>query len=314
MTGAEQWPELDYGAWRDTAATLQLWTQMVGKVRLWHEPWLNHGWHVPLYVTARGVGTSMIHSALSAFEIEFDLVGHKLVIRNSGADAATFPLEQFSVAEFYRRLTAALEWIGVDPAFDTMPNEVPDPIRFTEDEVHRSYDAAAVQRWWRALLSIDRIFKRFRTAFIGKASPVHLFWGSFDLAVTRFSGRPAPIHPGGIPGLPDAVTREAYDQEVSSAGFWPGDARVPEACFYSYAYPAPAGFGEAAVAPPEAYFSTDLGEWLLPYAAVRAASDPDAMLMTFLESTFSAAARLGDWNPALECALGEPRRPRPVRR
>jgi hypothetical protein len=292
-----EWPELDYAAWSDTAATLHRWLQMAGKVRLAHEPWLNHSWQVPLYLSANGLTTSIIHDERGAFDIEFD----------SG-----FPLEPMTVAAFHARFIAALKAIEVDPHFDGMPSEIPDAVAFADDTIHHQYDAGAVERYWRALLRVDRIFKRFRTGFIGKASPVHLFWGSFDLAVTRFSGRAAPLHPGGVPGLPDAVAREAYDHEVSSAGFWPGDASYPHAAFYSYAYPPPEGFGEARVKPDAASFSTELGEWVLPYDVVRTASDPGAMLMDFLGSTYQAAARLADWDATLECALGEPARPRRV--
>jgi hypothetical protein len=217
-----------------------------------------------------------------------------------------------SVAAFYRRLMAELAAIGVEVAIDTLPNEVPDPIRFPDDETHASYDATAAHAYWRALVTVDRVFRLFRTAFLGKASPVHLFWGAFDLAVTRFSGRAAPLHPGGVPGLPDAVTREAYSHEVSSAGFWPGSDQYPQAAFYSYAYPAPSGFADAKVEPAEAAWSAAMGEWLLPYEAVRGATDPSAMLLRFLESTYRAAATLARWDPALDCALGVPGRPRAV--
>lgn len=304
------WPALNYAGWADTLMTFRLWAQMVGKVRLAHEPWLNHSWHVPLYVSANGLTTSVVHAGDASFEIEFDLVGERLVVRSSLHPHAGFRLEPMSVAEFRARLVGTLGSLGIDSRFDGMPNELPDAIPFADDETHRSYDAAAVRRFWRALSSVDRVFKRFRTGFIGKASPVHLFWGSFDLAVTRFSGRPAPMHPGGVPGLPDEVAREAYDHEVSSAGFWPGDPSHPEAAFYSYAYPAPEGFADARVEPTQATFAKDLGEWLLPYEAVRTAADPEAALMTFLSSTYRAAADLAGWDAALECADGEPRRPR----
>ena len=312
MTNHGDWPELDYAGWADTAATLHRWLQMAGKVRLAHEPWLNHSWQVPLYLSANGLTTSIIHQPHGAFEIEFDFVGHRLVLRSTNHADSGFQLEPMSVAVFHARLIAALEAIGVDPRFDGTPSEIADAVPFARDEEHRSYDPLAVARFWRALLAVDRVFKRFRTGFIGKASPVHLFWGSLDLAVTRFSGRPAPLHPGGVPGLPDAVAREAYDHEVSSAGFWPGDARYPHAAFYSYAYPAPDGFGAAIVQPDKAFFSAELGEWLLPYEAVCQAADPEATLLAFLDATYHAAARLGGWDPALECALGEPGRPRPA--
>jgi hypothetical protein len=217
-----------------------------------------------------------------------------------------------SVATFYGRLMSELEAAGFEVKINVVPSEVPSPIPFPEDEVHASYDSAAVHRFWRALLQIDRVFRLFRTSFLGKCSPVHFFWGSFDLAVTRFSGRQAPLHPGGVPGLPDAITREAYSHEVSSAGFWPGSEAWPHAAFYSYAYPAPEGFDRATVAPAEASWSKEMGEWLLPYDAVRAASDPDAALLAFLETTYRAAADLAHWDTALQCATGEPGRPRAV--
>jgi hypothetical protein len=310
--GEHAWPALSYRDWRDTAATLQLWTQIVGKVRLALSPWLNHGWHVPLYVNARGLGTSPIHAARRIFEIDFDLVEHRLLLRTPQARERGFALEPMSVASFYRRCMAELDAAGIRVTIDVRPNEVPDPIRFPDDDVHASYDAAAVNAFWRALVQVDRVFRLFRTSFLGKASPVHFFWGSFDLAVTRFSGRTAPLHPGGIPGLPDAVTREAYSHEVSSAGFWPGNEQHPDAAFFSYAYPTPQGFAEAQVEPAAAFWSPALGEWLLPYEAVRTAADPDHALLRFLQTTYRAAADLGDWDRGLECAIGVPRRPRPL--
>jgi hypothetical protein len=310
MSGA--WPRLDYAAWRDTAVTLQLWSQVVGKVRLALTPWLNHGWHVPLYVTAHGLGTTPIPTASGLLEIEFDFVAQRLLVRSSEGPDHGFALEPMSVATFYRRTLAELEAAGERVRIVARPNEVPDPIPFAEDETHRSYDAAAVHTFWRALIEIDRVFKRFRTGFLGKASPVHLWWGAFDLAVTRFSGRAAPLHPGGIPGMPDAITREAYSHEVSSAGFWPGSDTYPHAAFYAYAYPSPAGYEHARIEPAEATWVAALGEWILPYDAVRASLDPAATLLRFLETTYRAAADLAHWDPALECALGEPRKPRPV--
>lgn len=308
----DSWPAMDYAGWSDTLMTFRLWTQMVGKVRIAHEPWLNHSWHVPLYLCARGLTTSMIHTDGSAFEIEFDLRDDKLVLRSSDYASASFPLEPMSVADFHAKLKRALVEIGVRPEFDGMPSEIADAIPFATDRIHSSYDAAAVRRFWRALLSIDRVFKRFRTGFVGKASPVHFFWGSFDLAVTRFSGRGAPAHPGGVPGLPDEVAREAYDQEVSSVGFWPGDDNHPEPSFYSYAYPAPAGFAEAKVDPVGATFSKELGEWLLPYEVVRGAGNAEAALLEFMQSTFEAAAALGAWDRSLDCPMGKPGSPRPT--
>ncbi|SFN46676.1 DUF5996 family protein [Variovorax sp. OV329] len=306
------WPVLDYPGWRDSLQTLHLWTQIVGKVRLSLSPWLNHGWQVPLYVGARGLGTSAIHAGGGMVDIEFDFVDHRLVIRSSDGPDRGFALEPMSVAAFYGRLMDELKAAGFEVAINTLPNELPSPIRFPVDEVHASYDAEAVHRFWRALLQADRVFKVFRTGFLGKCSPVHFFWGSFDLAVTRFSGRRAPVHPGGFPGLPDPVTREAYSHEVSSAGFWPGNEAYPHAAFFSYGYPTPPDFGKAAVGPSAAFWSDALGEWMLPYEAVRTAADPDAALLEFLSSTYRAASQLAGWDSGLECGMGVPRRPRAV--
>jgi len=306
------WPVLDYAQWRDTLQTLHLWTQVVGKVRLTLSPWLNHGWQVPLYVTARGLGTTAIHAEGGIVDVEFDFVDHRLVIRNSEGPDRGFPLAPMSVATFYRRLMSELKAAGFAVAINVMPNELPAPIRFPDDETHKSYDAEAVHRFWRALVQVDRVFKLFRTSFLGKCSPVHFFWGSFDLAVTRFSGRRAPVHPGGFPGLPDPVTREAYSHEVSSAGFWPGNEAYPNAAFFSYAYPTPAGFAQAAVGPAGAFFSETLGEWMLPYDAVRTAADPDAALLDFLSSTYRAASELAGWDRSLDCGMGVARTPRTV--
>lgn len=306
------WPELDYAGWRDTALTLHLWTQIVGKVRLALTPWLNHGWQVPLYVTARGLGTSPIPAGAGLIDVEFDFVNHQLVCRSSTGQFHKLALRPMSVAAFYREVMAAMAALDVVVHIDRIPNEVIDPIRFDRDEVHASYDADAAHRFWQALVRVDRVFALFRTGFLGKVSPVHFFWGSFDLAVTRFSGRPAPLHPGGVPGLPDRVTREAYSHEVSSAGFWPGNDAYPQAAFYSYAYPEPPGFRAASV-PEGAGFDETLGEFVLPYAAVRAASDPDKLLLDFLSATYAAAADNAGWDRnALECELGVPGKPRAV--
>ena len=312
ISTGDAWPALPYPAWSATATTLQLWTQIVGKVRLALSPWLNHGWQVPLYVNAHGLGTSPIHAGRGLLEIDFDLVGQRLAIRTSGGPDRGFALAPMSVATFYRRLMGELRAAGIEVAIHASPNEVADPIPFADDETHAAYDAAAAHDFWRALVQVDRVFRVFRTAFLGKASPIHFFWGSFDLAVTRFSGRKAPPHPGGVPGLPDAVTREAYSHEVSSAGFWPGGAASPQAAFYSYAYPSPQGFATAAIEPREAAWSAEMGEWLLPYDAVRQAADPDAALLAFLETTYRAAADAAHWDPALECGVGVPGRPRPA--
>ena len=306
-TREERWPELPYAAWKDTRDTLQLWTQIVGKARLALTPWLNHSWHVTLYVTVRGLTTSPMPAAGGSLEIEFDFLDHVLWLRRADGRVRQVMLRPVSVAEFYADVTIALKELGVDVRLDTMPCEIADCVPFEKDTVHASYDGAAARRFHRVLLSASEVFAHFRTAFLGKASPVHFFWGSFDLAVTRFSGRRAPRHPGGVPHLPDVVAQEAYSHEVSSAGFWPGGGGpVDYAAFYSYAYPAPEGFAAAKVQPAQAFFSKELGEFLLPYDAVRTARDPDAALMAFLQSTYDAAADLAKWDrKALECGIGE---------
>jgi hypothetical protein len=312
MDHSDTWPELDYPRWRSTAATLQLWTQVIGKVRLSLTPWVNHSWQVPLYVTARGLGTGPVPFGKEIFEVEFDLVSHHLQIRTSQGAERTLALEPRTVADFYFRVLDLLKGIGIGVSINEWPNEVADPVAFSADRVHADYDSQAAHRFWRALLQADRLFKQFRSGFIGKVSPVHFFWGSFDLAVTRFSGRPAPSHPGGVPGLPDAVAREAYSHEVSSAGFWPGNDRFPHASFYSYAYPEPNTFRNRP-ATEGAYYEVALGEYILPYERVRTAADPDALLLDFLASTYAAAADAGGWDRvALECALGSPGRVRPL--
>ncbi|HXB77905.1 MAG TPA: DUF5996 family protein [Bradyrhizobium sp.] len=300
------WPDLPYASWRETAATLQLWTQIVGKVRLTLTPWLNHGWQVPLYITAHGLGTLPIPAGREILEIEFDFISHRLVARTSQGGERELPLEPQPVADFYHRVIDLLDDIGVAIIIHEMPNEVPNPIRFSEDRTHAAYDPAAAHRFWLALVQADRVFKLFRTGFLGKGSPVHFFWGSFDLAVTRFSGRTAPRHPGGVPGLPDAVTREAYSHEVSSAGFWPGNEAFPQAAFYSYAYPEPTGFRDRPVTP-GAHFDKTLGEFILPYDTMRTAPEPDALLLDFLSTTYAAAAETGGWDrKSLECPIGIP--------
>jgi hypothetical protein len=307
------WPELPYASWRDTCATLHLWTQIVGKLRLARTPWLNHSWHVPLYVSARGLATSRIDHASRAFDAEFDFVEHALVLRTSDGGARRIGLRPHGVADFYAEVMAALEALGVPVRIDRMPSEIAGALPFHEDRTHAAYDAEYAQRFWRILLLVDRVLARFRTGFLGKSSPVHFFWGSFDLAVTRFSGRRAPPHPGGIANLPDAVAREAYSHEVSSAGFWPGGYGIDYAAFFCYAYPQPAGFRAAAVRPAAAFYHEPLGEFLLPYDALRSAPDPEAALMDFLQSTYAAAADLAGWDrAALECAPGEIGVPRPV--
>jgi hypothetical protein len=306
------WPDLTYSAWSETLATLHLWTQIVGKIRLTLTPWLNHSWQTPLYVTAHGLGASPIPIGTEIFDIEFDFVDHRLAVRTSLGAEQSLQLQPQSVADFYRAIVDLLGGMGIAVAIKETPNEVPNPIRFPDDRTHAAYDAGAAHRFWRALIQADRIFKLFRTGFLGKASPVHFFWGSFDLAVTRFSGRPAPMHPGGVPGLPDAVAREAYSHEVSSAGFWPGNEAFPRAAFYSYAYPEPPGFRDRQTAPGAAFDPT-LGEFILPYGTVAQSPDPDALLLEFLSTTYVAAAEAAGWDrAALECPLGVPGRVRPI--
>jgi hypothetical protein len=306
-TARVPWPELPTAAWRDTYATLHLWTQIVGKIRLTKSPWLNHSWHVTLYVNARGLTTSPIPDEVRTFQVDFDFIDHALRISTSDGAERQFALAGHSVKSFHAAVMAALEELGINVTIDELPNELPDPIRFSEDQQHASYDPDAAQRFFQILGHCDRVFKQFRTGFLGKASPVHFFWGSFDLAVTRFSGRSAPRHPGGVPNLPDAVAIEAYSHEVSSAGFWPGGGAVDYPAFYSYAYPAPEGFRETNVKPDAAFFSEALGEFILPYDAVRTAADPDKALLDFLQSTYEAAAISAKWDrDALECGLGRP--------
>jgi hypothetical protein len=315
MTDSQQagWPELPLLSWRDTYATLHRWTQIVGKIRLTLSPWLNHSWHVTLYVTSRGLTTSPIPLGTRNFDIEFDFIDHVLMASTSDGATRQFDLAGHSVASFYARIMALLAELGIHVTIDEMPNELPDPIRFSEDTQHASYDADAVARLFRILVNADRVFKQFRTGFLGKASPVHFFWGSFDLAVTRFSGRRAPRHPGGVPNLPDAVACEAYSHEVSSAGFWPGSGAIDYPAFYSYAYPEPAGFRSAKVRPDAAFFSETVGEFILPYDAVRTADDPDRALLDFLQTTYEAAANAAKWDRgALECESGQPGVVRPV--
>jgi len=301
------WPELPTASWRETCETLQLWTQIVGKIRLERTPWLNHSWHIALYVTARGLTTSPIPDGARSFQIDFDFIDHQLWISTSDGATRQFALAGKSVAAFYAAIMAELAGLGIHVKIDEMPNELPEPIRFSQDTKHASYDPDAVQRFFQILVSTDRVFKQFRTGFIGKASPVQFFWGSFDLAVTRFSGRRAPRHPGGVPHLPDDVACEAYSHEVSSAGFWPGGGAIDYPAFYSYAYPEPVGFRTSKVRPDAAFFSEALGEFILPYDAVRTAAAPDQALLDFLQSTYEAAANAAKWDrDALECALGEP--------
>jgi len=258
-------------------------------------PWVNHSWHVALRITARGIGTGLVPHQAGAFQIDFDFVEHRLVLHVVDGRTVSLKLQPQPTANFYRDVMSALATLGVPVKINALPNELPDPIPFDTDETHRSYDSESVNRYWRALVQATRVFEQFRARFIGKNSPVHFFWGSADLAVTRFSGRTAPPHPGGVPHLPDWVAREAYSHEVSSAGFWAGADQYPEACFYSYAYPEPPGFAAASIAPLGAHYSDKLREFVLPYETARRAASPDAAVLEFLQSTYEAAANLGRW-------------------
>jgi Family of unknown function (DUF5996) len=275
-----------------------MWTQIVGKIRLTLSPWTNHSWHVTLYVTARGLTTSPIPHGLATFEIRFDFIDHQLRILKSDGARRTIELKPQSVAKFYEAVMKALRDLELPVTIHTMPNEIENPVPFEQDEGHRSYDGEYANRFWRVLVQSDRVFKEFRSRFCGKCSPVHFFWGSFDLAVTRFSGRSAPPHPGGVPHLPDEITREAYSQEVSSLGFWPGNAAMPTPVFYSYAYPEPPGFSEANVRPGAAFYERKLREFILPYEAVRTTEKPDQVLLDFAQSAYDAASQLGRWDRA----------------
>src|SRR6266700_3905867 len=294
----EIWPALPFEEWKETCATLHMWTQVVGKIRLSLAPWTNHSWHVTLYLTARGLTTSPIPHRAGIFEIRFDFIDHELRILKTDGAAQVIKLRPKSVAAFYREVMDALSELKVDTTINTTPNEVEPAISFEQDEKHRSYDPEYANRFWRVLAQSDRVFKEFRSHFCGKCSPVHFFWGSFDLAVTRFSGRPAPAHPGGIPHLPDAITREAYSQEGDSLGFWPGNDQIPTALFYSYAYPSPDGFADAKVKPASASFHPQLREFVLPYEDVRRAESPDDMILEFAQSTYDAASTLAKWDRA----------------
>jgi Family of unknown function (DUF5996) len=297
-TTQETWPALPLAEWKETARTLHMWTQVIGKVRLALTPWTNHSWHVTLYLTARGLTTSPIPFRDRILEIRFDFVSHELRLLTSDGGLKTIPLRSQSVAQFYHAVMDALRSLEIEVQINTTPNEVDPAIPFEKNETDSAYDPEFANRFWRVLLQSDRIFKEFRSEFCGKCSPVHFFWGSFDLAVTRFSGRRAPQHPGGVPHLPDVVTREAYSHEVSSLGFWPGNEMMPEPIFYSYAYPEPRGFSEAKVQPSFAKYNPQLKEFVLPYEQMRQAESPDAALLDFARSTYDAASTLGNWDRA----------------
>jgi hypothetical protein len=297
------WPTLPTQTWHDTLETVHLWTQVVGKIRLGYSPWQNHSWSVPLYVSTRGLRTSPIPYGLESFELEFDFIEHRLTASVTDGRSWSLPLTSGPVADFYQAVMDNMAELDMPVTINTMPNEIPEAVRFEDDTVGRTYDPDHAHTLWRALVAAERVMARFRADFKGKASPVHFFWGSFDLATTRFSGRTAPPHPGGIPNLADDVAQEAYSHEVTSVGFWPGNRDAPDPIFYAYAYPNPDGFDQARVEPTEAFWLEQLGEFALPYQAVAESDDPEATLMAFLESTHRAAADLADWDRgALECA------------
>lgn len=295
----EVWPSLPLDKWNDTYATLHLWTQIVGKIRLAQTPWTNHSWHVTLYVTPRGLTTGSIPFGARAFQIDFDFISHELKIQSDRSSTAGFALEPQSVAVFYRRLREEMTKLDLELNIYPKPNEVANAVPFDQDHAHTSYDREYANRFWRVLLQSDRIFKIFRARFVGKSSPVHFFWGAADLAVTRFSGRLAPPHPGGVPNLPDRVAREAYSHEVSSCGFWPGGGVIEYPAYYSYAYPEPQGFAETKIEPASAFYSSALGEFILPYDEVCSAKSPEDTLLEFLQTTYEAAANLARWDRAL---------------
>jgi hypothetical protein len=302
-TGADHgWPTLPSSEWFDTLETVHLWTQIIGKTRMVSSPWLNHSWSVTLYPSVRGLTTSLVPYGNEGFEWELDLCRHHADLTTTTGEQRRIDLRPMSVAEFYGAVTDAMSDVGMPVSINPMPNEIADAIAFPDYHVHNTYVPEHIHAFWRALLQMNRVFTRFRAGYWGKASPVHFFWGSFDLAVTRFSGRTAPPHGGGVPNFPDDVAREAYSHEVTSAGFWPGNREAPTPIFYAYAYPTPNRFAEAAVQPAEAFWLDALGEFALPYDAVATADDPDRVLTEFLETTHAAAADLAGWDrDALEC-------------
>lgn len=291
------WPDLPpLAAWKKTLDAVHLWSQIIGKIRLEHMPWINHCWHVTLYVSSRGLTTSLIPHPSGGFEIEFNFVDHRLELQKVNGKSASFDLEPMSVADFYHKTFDGLKQLDIETEIYPMPSELPDPIMpFPENTDQVPYDADAIHRFWLALINVYRVFTRFRSDFSGKVSPVHFFWGAFDLAVTRFSGRTAPTHPGGVPNCPDWVMEKSYSHELSSAGFWPGTG-LGEAAFYSYAYPEPKGYRTADIKPKEAWYSAELGEYLLTYETVQKAAKPDDILLQFLKSTYEAAAANGNWD------------------
>jgi hypothetical protein len=296
MALSNGWPDLSRFELQPTTEALHLWSQVVGKIRLSFTPWINHSWHVPLYVSARGLSTGLIPVGSRGFDMEFDFFADVLIIRETDGQEKHVALTQQSVAAFYANTVEALNGLDIHARLNPIPCELPQAVQFDSDVAVRLYESEAARAWWYALVQTHRVFQIFRTRFVGKCSPIHMFWGSFDLAVTRFSGRKAPPHPGGVAHVPDAVSRDAYDQEVSSAGFWPGGGNIKSPSYYSYAYPAPNGFAQARVQPGAASYDGELGEFLMPYEAVRTSADPDTTLLSFLQSTYEAAAILAHWD------------------
>jgi len=308
------WPALGGGEWSETRAALHLWLQIAGKYRLERTPWVNHSWHATSYVTPRGLTTGIVPDKGRYVSLEFDFYDHQFLARSDSGAVKAFPLKNMTVADFFGSAKEAIAAVGGSTEIHAIPNELPDPVPFAEDTKPRPYDEGSVERFHQVLLRVNSVFFHFRTSFLGKVSPVHLFWGAMDLAISRYSGRRAPLHPGGFPHLSDEVTREAYSHEVSAAGFWPGGAASEEAIFYSYAYPEPEGFKKWKVEPEDGFYSSDMGEFLLPYDAVRSSDNPEETLMRFLISTYEAAADLGRWDRAeLECPPGRPGVPREVK-
>lgn len=290
------WPVLDYNSWKETLKTVHQWTQIVGKIRLKYMPWQNHSWHTALYVTARGLSTGSMPYKDGIFEIEFDFEHHQLIISSTFNENEIVGLFPRTVADFHRELFNKLKKLNINVTIHNKPNELAEAIPFAENTINRSYHQESVQNFWQAAVSVHNVFQKFRSGFIGKCSPVHFFWGAFDMAVTRFSGRKAPLHQGGMPHMPLEVMQEAYSQEVSSAGFWPGSDDSPLPVFYSYCYPSPTVFAHYDIKPEQAFWSEEMGEYFLKYDDVRMAKDPEAMLMSFLQTTYDAAAVAGNWD------------------
>lgn len=295
-SNAGLWPELKFDELEGTISTVQLWTQIAGKIRLKKMPWINHSWHVTLYISARGLTTGSIPYDKGIFQIDFDFIAHELIISTSSGETEKLPLRAMSTADFYQAILAALTKLNIEVSIYARPNEIEPATPFAEDHQHRTYDKNQMHKLWQAWVQINNVFTRFRSGFCGKCSPVHLFWGAFDLAVTRFSGRTAPLHPGGAPNIPIRVMQEAYSHEVSSCGFWPGNASYPHPVFYAYCYPTPPAFSQQKVEPEAAFYSEEMGEFLLPYEIIRKSSAPENVLMQFLQSTYEAAANTGNWD------------------